>query len=225
MDNSPTALFDSYEQDFQQIIASIRDKLEGDGKDQRGEQRKAALRRVEMELDEADEMVSQMEIEIQGIPQSIKPQYQTRIRTAKAELTRYKKLSKDLHAQVSRSDLLARAGSPTSDEPYGPSSDRTRLLAGTALLEDGSRRLAESQRIALETEEQGADILRNLRGQREQIEHARDTLRTADTSIDRASGTLKKMIRRMYQQRVVTGAIIVVLILLILIILWAKFFR
>jgi vesicle transport through interaction with t-SNAREs protein 1 len=82
-----------------------------------------------------------------------------------------------------------------SDDPYA-SSDRTRLLQGTATLEDGSRRLADSQRIALETEEQGADILRSLRGQREQIENARDTLRTADTSIDRASGTLKSMIRR-----------------------------
>jgi vesicle transport through interaction with t-SNAREs protein 1 len=73
MDSSPTALFDSYEQDFQQILQSIRQKLEGDGSDQRGgmtettrfpqyltslaEQKKAALRRVEMELDEADEMV------------------------------------------------------------------------------------------------------------------------------------------------------------------------
>lgn len=36
MDNSPTALFDSYEQDFQQIISSIREKLEGDAKDERG---------------------------------------------------------------------------------------------------------------------------------------------------------------------------------------------
>ena len=57
MDSSPTALFDSYEQDFKQIIHSIREKLEGDAKDVQGEQRKAALRRVEMELDEADEMV------------------------------------------------------------------------------------------------------------------------------------------------------------------------
>ena len=32
MDNSPTALFNNYEQDFQQIIASIRDKVEGDSK-------------------------------------------------------------------------------------------------------------------------------------------------------------------------------------------------
>ncbi|KAI0364289.1 vesicle transport v-snare protein vti1 [Pilatotrama ljubarskyi] len=228
MDTSPTALFDSYEQDFKQIIQSIRDKLEGDAKDAQGEQRKAALRRVEMELDEADEMVSQMEIEIQGIPQSLRPSYQSRIKASKADLQRYKKLSKDQHAQLSRSELLARPGmgaGATSDEPYGAASDRTRLLAGTALLEDGSRRLLESQRIALETEEQGADILRSLRGQREQIQNARDTLQRADTSIDRASGTLKKMIRRMYQQRFVTAAIIVVLVLLILIILWAKLWR
>lgn len=76
MDSSPASLFDSYEQDFQQILQSIRQKLEGDGSDQHGgtpetahlilfstgphsppEQKKAVLRRVEMELDEADEMV------------------------------------------------------------------------------------------------------------------------------------------------------------------------
>lgn len=121
-----------------------------------------------------------MEIEVQGMPQSIKPQYQARIKSAKAELTRHKKLSKDLHAQLTRSDLLGGVGGrpigPSSaDDPYG-SSDRTRLLAGTSLLEDGTRRLQDSQRIALETEEQGADILSNLRRQREQIENTRDTV-------------------------------------------------
>ena len=117
-----------------------------------------------------------MEIEIQGIPQSIRPQYQSRIKSCKSDLTRYKKLSKDIHTQLSRADLLGShsSGPPTSDEPYG-TSDRTRLLTGTTVLEDGSRRLQDSQRVALETEEQGADILRSLRGQREQIENARDT--------------------------------------------------
>jgi len=228
MDNSPTTLFNNYEQDFQQIIASIRDKVEGNSKSEGIEQRKTALRRVEMELDEADEMVSQMEIELQGMPQSIKPQYQARIKSAKAELSRYKKLSKELHAQLGRSDLLGGVGGrpigPSSaDDPYG-TSDRTRLLAGTALLEDGTRRLQDSQRIALETEEQGSDILSNLRRQREQIENSRDTLHAADTSIDRASGTLKKMVRRMYKQRFITGAIITVLVLLILIIVYEKVF-
>lgn len=123
--------------------------------------------------------ISQMEIEIQGIPQSLRPQYQTRLRTAKADLTRYKKTSKDLHTQYSRAELLAspgRAGTPTSDEPYGATSDRTRLLTGMATLEDGTRRLQDSQRIALETEDHGAEILVNLRAQREQIENARDTV-------------------------------------------------
>ena len=40
----------------------------------------------------------------------------------------------------------------------------------------GSSRLENAHRIALETEDVGADILRNLRGQREQIEHTRDTV-------------------------------------------------
>ena len=77
-------------------------------------------------------------------------------------------------ASTTRTELLGSArGSPISDDPY-VSSDRARLLSGTALLEDGTRRLEESHRIALDTETQGAEILRNLRGQREQIENSRN---------------------------------------------------
>lgn len=36
MDGGPTALFDSYESDFKQIVSSIRTKLDGDVKDQTG---------------------------------------------------------------------------------------------------------------------------------------------------------------------------------------------
>ncbi|KAJ3723097.1 vesicle transport v-snare protein vti1 [Lentinula raphanica] len=224
MDTSPTALFDSYEQDFKQFIETIREKLEGN-EDQDGEQRKASLRRVEMELDEADEMVSQMDIEIQGIPQSIRPQYYNRLKAAKADLSRYKKTFKDLSAELARSSLLT-SSTPrpgySSDDPYGSSSDRSRLLAGTALLEEGTKRLQDSHRLALETEEQGADILSNLRLQREQIENSRNTLEMANNSIARASKTLTGMIRRMYQQRFVTGAIIAILIFLIIIVVWSK---
>ncbi|KAF7433172.1 hypothetical protein PC9H_005121 [Pleurotus ostreatus] len=198
MNNSPTTLFDSYEQDFQQFIETIRPKLEGNAEEP---------------------------AEIQGIPQSIRAQYQSRLRTAKADLARYKKLFKDSQAQVARSDLFSSkaGGFSSSDDPYSDNSDRSRLLAGTSLLEDGSKRLQESHRIALETEDQGAEILMNLRTQREQIENSRNTLYTADSAIDRASGTLKKMIRRMYQQRLVTAAIITVLVLLIGVIVWEKF--
>ena len=65
-----------------------------------------------------------------------------------------------------RRALRIRRGPATSDDPYG-STDPARLLAGTIVLEDCSRHLQESQFIALETEGQGADVLRNLVGQRE----------------------------------------------------------
>lgn len=86
-----------------------------------------------------------------------------------------------MRQEANRSELLNGAY-PNGDDPYSDDPDpsaysaRTRLLQGTETLSDGSRRLENAQRIALETEDVGADILRNLRGQREQIEHTRDTV-------------------------------------------------
>ncbi|KAH9475692.1 Vesicle transport v-SNARE protein vti1 [Psilocybe cubensis] len=234
MDNaeSPTAMFDAYELDFRHIISSISAKLEGPAANgaQVGEQRKAALRKVEVELDEADDIISQLEIEIQGIPQSLKPPFQARLKAAKADLTRYKRLSKEQHAHAARGELLSRSSpgpgrytdAATSDDPYG---ERARLLQGTETLDEGSRRIKSSTGVALETEAYGADILRSLRGQREQIENSRNLLGTADTNIERASGTLKKMIRQMYKQRVLLSVIGVFFIILVLVILYFKIFR
>jgi vesicle transport through interaction with t-SNAREs 1 len=152
-----------------------------------------------MDIDEADEMVrtkyyhyvvapsncfvnpqvSQMEIELPSIPVSIRPQYQTRLRSAKGELSNQRKLFKECQAQLARAALLS-SNAATSDEPYGyagaSESDRTRLLAGTQILEDGTKRLQDSQRMALETEAQGAGILEDLRRQRESIVNSRNVV-------------------------------------------------
>lgn len=91
-----------------------------------------------------------MQIEIQGIPQSLKSAYSARLKAAQSDLSRYKKLSKEAHTQVSRSDLLGRGnsggwglgrGGSRSDEPYGDGEggERDRLLIGTQTLDDGSR--------------------------------------------------------------------------------------
>ena len=134
-----------------------------------------------MELDEADELLSQMEIELQGMPQSIKPPYASRAKSAKSALQSAKSRAREQHAVLARSTLLSDVGgSPfrdsTDTEEGGISGDRARLLRGTSLLESGSKRLQDAQRVALETEEQGADILRDLRRQREQIENSRETV-------------------------------------------------
>jgi len=229
MGDTPAELFESYEQDFRSITFDIQDKLEGTGKNDTGEKRKATLRTVEVRLDEADDIVSAMELELQGIPQSVKTHYTNRLKQAKADITRYKKLAKDMHALAARTELLAAtsrgAGGPSSDDPYNERSDRERLLAGTQTLSDGSRRLTSTQRLALETEDQGAEILRTLRMQRETIENARDNLHGADTNIDKASGTLKKMIHQMYKQRFILSGIAAFAVLLILLVLYFKLVR
>ncbi|WWD04345.1 hypothetical protein V865_002414 [Kwoniella europaea PYCC6329] len=230
MDNSPTALFENYDEDFKQLLASLKGKLEGDVKQLKGEQRKSALKKVSEELDEAEEIVAQMEVELPSMPLSIRQTYQGRLATSKQGLEKVKKTLRDVRSENQRSELLSGPGGfPNSDDPYTdePSaySARTRLLQGTETLADGSRRLDNAHRIALETEDVGGEILRNLRGQREQIEHTRDTLVQADSSIDRAAGTLKKMIFKMYQQKFLSAGIIIVLVLLIFIVLWSKLFR
>ncbi|KAJ7582541.1 vesicle transport v-snare protein vti1 [Mycena floridula] len=221
---TPASLFDAYEADFLSIIESVRTK-HVDVKEKRGEERKAVLRRVEIELDEADDIISQLEVEIQGIPMSVRPPYSARLKQAKYDLNRYKKLSKELHSN-SRAELLGNSrfsAVSASDDPY--SDDRTRLLAGTHSLSDGNRRLAETTRIALETEQQGADILRDLSRQGEQIDNSRNTLRAADTSIGRATTTLKGMIWQNKKQRFIIGGIVVVLILVVILILYFKLVR
>ena len=76
---------------------------------------------------------------------------------------------------------FAESNSGDLEAAQSSQAQRQRLLQGTASLEDGQRRLEESNRIALETEDLGADILRDLRGQREQIEHSRDTVSSNET--------------------------------------------
>lgn len=121
-----------------------------------------------------------METEIQGIPKSVQGPYTTRLKQARADLNKYKKLSKDLHSQAQRSDLIgAYSRNQRSDDPYGERSERERLLAGHELLNDGTRRLQDSTSVALQTEAYGAEILTTLRGQREQIENSRDMVRSS----------------------------------------------
>ena len=174
-------LFDSYASDLQQLKQGIRQKLE-QAKSQEGEAKKSTLRRAEMELEEADEVISQMDIEVQGFPQSVRSRFSVQIRGFKQEV---QALTKEVRSGLSSSSAggarggydpayadddadLEAAGSATAN--------RQRLLQGTATLEDGTRRLEESNRLALETEDLGADILRDLRSQREQIENSRDTV-------------------------------------------------
>ncbi|GAA5873735.1 hypothetical protein JCM8547_005935 [Rhodosporidiobolus lusitaniae] len=216
--------FGDYEQDLETVLTGVADKLQGEAVSLRGDERRSVFRRVERELEEADEIIAQMEVEVQTADRD-RTELQGKLRGHKATVARHKTELKTLSSGADRDDLLGSSSRgdhisiPMSDldRPESPSStsasqaQRSRLLSQTDKLAQGQQRLDDSHRIALETEEVGTGILRDLRSQRDTLEHTRNTLYDADGSIDRASNTLKKMIRRAYQQRAVTYAIIAIL--------------
>ncbi|KAI8354012.1 t-SNARE [Blakeslea trispora] len=219
-------LFASYEQDFTSITDSIKKKIDQQLPNQKGEDRKATIRAVEREIDEADEILGQMEMEILNIPTPSRTRLQAKLRLYKSEA---EKLKRDLVSHtLLRDRLFGGYGTGNNEEmnDYDASTmdQRQRLLSGTERLGQSSRRLEDSHRLALETEGIGINILSTLKGQRETIVRARDTLAEADSHIDKASKTLKGMARRMATNKLITAAIIVILIVLIVLVVWSKLF-
>ncbi|KAG0099304.1 hypothetical protein BGZ93_008249 [Podila epicladia] len=227
MDAGGSELFESYEQDFEAIKVSITERLNASGS-QNGEVKKQTLRAADREIDEANEILQQMEMELLNLPQGSKTRLQARLRGYKSELERVKqtlKRAQSTSRSTSDRDELLGGISGGVDLDAASMDQRTRLLAGTDRLAESSRRLQDSHKIALETESLGAGILTDLRGQRDQIIHTRNTLLEADSNIDKASRTLKGMARRMATNKLITASIIIVLVFLILFVLYSKLFR
>ncbi|KAH8556158.1 t-SNARE [Umbelopsis sp. PMI_123] len=220
-------LFASYEQDFSTICDTIRNKIEKQIPNQSGEQRKATVRAAEREIDEADEIIAQMEMEILNIPTASRTRLQTKLRLFKSEFEKTKRDLRRATTQVpsstSREELFGGLETGDGDLDASTIDQRSRLLSGTDRLGESSRRLQDSHRLALETENVGINILGTLKGQRETILRSRDTLAESDSHIDKASKTLKGMARRMATNKMITVAIILVLIALIVLIIWSKF--
>jgi vesicle transport through interaction with t-SNAREs 1 len=222
LDTDPgSELFASNESDFTLLQAEISQKLEtlNDGS-VKGEERKALLRNIERSVDEANEILSQMKLELQNIPSNVRSRITPRFRNHQTNLDRTKSLLKKLQSAFD-GPYGNRAGDPSlNDSVYG---QREQLLSGTERLERSSGRLRDSQRVAMETETIGAGILSDLQGQREQIQNTQRVLNESETYVDRSVKTLRGMSRRMATNRIITIAIITLLVLLIIAVIVNKF--
>ncbi|GAA5881390.1 hypothetical protein JCM3774_002544 [Rhodotorula dairenensis] len=226
-----TDAFSAYQREYLALRASVQDKLDNHVPTLRGEERKAAIRRVNMELDELDEIIDQLELEGKG-----KAKLMAQVRAYRQESKSWKSKATSL-ASVSDRDLLlssrpAHSSYPLADDDEDEDGDtdtlsysaaqRARLLQSTQKLDTTSSRLENSHRLALENEQIGQEVLGSLVGQRMQLQNANEHLDEADVSIGRASGTITKMIRLGYRQRFMLGGFVLVFAVLIALILWRK---
>jgi vesicle transport through interaction with t-SNAREs protein 1 len=163
-----------------------------------------------------------MNIEVQNLPNNQRSSYNAKIRQYKSQAEVSKSELRKLLDDQDKYELYGNRYSDFDDGSVGDQ-QRKQLLNNNSSLDRSSQRLRDSQRVALETESIGGNILNDLRSQREQISGARNTLQTADNYVDRSIQTLKSMSRRLTANKFISYAIIAVLILLIFLVLASKF--
>lgn len=185
-------LFSNYEAELKLVQADLNQKLE-QIPEQSGEQRKASIRQAERALDEAKELLDQMNLEKSNIPASTRQKVNQRFRNYQTDVDGLKRKLKSLS-----DDRKALFGDRyTDDDPNDAQVEqRQQLLSGTERLDRSSQRLQDSQRMALETEQIGAGTLADLHQQRQTIEHTRGTLLESEGYVDRSVKTLRGMARR-----------------------------
>lgn len=136
-------------------------------------------------------------MEKSNIPTSSRQKANTAFRNASTDLDTLKR--RLINASQDRVAVFGERY--TDDEPGAGTGDmhleqRQQLLSGTERLGRSSQRLRESQRLAYETEQVGANTLTELQQQRETIERTRDGLLESESYVDRGVKTLREMSRR-----------------------------
>ncbi|RCK62356.1 t-SNARE VTI1 [Candida viswanathii] len=210
--------FATYESEFQLSIQEAQSKISQINSVD-AEQRKHYLKTIEGLNEESRELLDQMNIEVSNIPSNQRSSYNSKIRQYKSQLDEAQTTYNTLLDTQDKYELFGNKNYANGAE----SDQRKQLLSNNSSLERSSQRIFDSQRVALETENIGSNILNDLRSQREQISNSRNTLSQADNYIDKSIQTLKVMSRRLTANKFISYGIIAVLILLIFLVLYSKF--
>jgi vesicle transport through interaction with t-SNAREs protein 1 len=113
-------VFESYEHQFSTITADITARI-GKIPNLVGTEKKTAVGVVQGNIDEARELLDQMDLEIHDIPSDVRPQYKQRLTSYKHELERLKKDFKQAQVAIGdetmmRGELFKRDELHTSED-------------------------------------------------------------------------------------------------------------
>ncbi|XP_038165793.1 vesicle transport through interaction with t-SNAREs homolog 1A isoform X1 [Arvicola amphibius] len=182
--------FEGYEQDFAVLTAEITSKISRVPR-LPPDEKKQMVASVEKELEEARELLEQMDLEVREIPPQSRGMYSNRMRSYKQEMGKLEtdfKRSRIAYSDEVRNELLGDDGNSSENQ-------RAHLLDNTERLERSSRRLEAGYQIAVETEQIGQEMLENLSHDREKIQRARERLRETDANLGKSSRILTGMLR------------------------------
>ncbi|KAM7170402.1 vesicle transport through interaction with t-SNAREs homolog 1A isoform 2-T3 [Macrochelys suwanniensis] len=139
--------FEGYEQDFAVLTAEITGRI-GKVPKLLGDEKKQMVANVEKQLEEARELLEQMELEVREIPPQSRGMCSSRMRSYKQEMGKLEadfKRSRIAYSDEVRNELLGDDGNSSENQ-------RAHLLDNTERLERSSRRLEAGYQIAVETD-------------------------------------------------------------------------
>ncbi|XP_037353200.2 vesicle transport through interaction with t-SNAREs homolog 1A isoform X1 [Talpa occidentalis] len=138
--------FEGYEQDFAVLTAEITSKIARVPR-LPPDEKKQMVANVEKQLEEAKELLEQMDLEVREIPPQSRGMYSNRMRSYKQEMGKLEtdfKRSRIAYSDEVRNELLGEDGNSSENQ-------RAHLLDNTERLERSSRRLEAGYQIAVET--------------------------------------------------------------------------
>uniref|UniRef100_UPI00398E5875 vesicle transport through interaction with t-SNAREs homolog 1A isoform X2 n=1 Tax=Pristiophorus japonicus TaxID=55135 RepID=UPI00398E5875 len=184
--------FEVYEQDFGTLTAEVTNKV-GRIPKLSGDDKKCMVANVEKQMEEARELLEQMDLEVREIPLQSRGLFSTRMKSYKQEL---EKLDKDFkRSRIAYSDEVNLRNELLGDDGNTSENQRACLLDNTERLERSTRRLEAGYQLTVETEQIGQEILENLHHDKEKIQRARERLRETDTNLGKSSRILTGMLR------------------------------
>lgn len=218
------SLLNEFEQQFATVTAEITSKTCLLSTREEADKR-ALIEDVEKLNEEAKELLERMDLEVRDMEPQKRDKYSSHMKSYHVELQRlqgeYNRAKSRVSEENMRVELLegGMAGLSAGEEQCQS------LLDNTVTLERTSTRLIHGQKIALETEQIGAQILNDLNSQRQTISRARERLRETDTDLDQSSRVLNTMLRRVLQNKFVLYAVVIAVVLAIVIAVYVSMTR
>ncbi|RNF05608.1 vesicle transport v-SNARE 11 [Trypanosoma rangeli] len=234
-----SALFQSYEEEYRDVVKSIREGLDGlratfnheaDGyaappvtgpasRLQRG----AQLVRLTTQM---KGLLNNMEYESNDVPLAQRPALKERLADCRRDARGLEEEVAKVRgkcAAADRVDLMAsstKTGSaPVDARALGLDEETARhrlhMMQNTERIKQASNKLGRAERLLNETEETGVTVMQNLRTQTETMHHIHATTNSVNEEISEARRVLTQMHRTMIKHKLMLIGIILVLLLLI----------
>ncbi|KYF40497.1 vesicle transport v-snare protein [Toxoplasma gondii ARI] len=204
-----------YEQEFLNSYALLKSGCATLRTEDRSAERRRGIARCGKYLQQAESALHQFELETRmppadGFADVDESSLKSKAANYRQELKEAAQEFRDIRVQIERLMLLVDDGVTATG---ASSQQRMRLLTAAESTQKGVQMLDSSRVLALETEVLGANIMTELRGQRETLERTSSNVGSVRDGLREATATIQRIVRATLQRKVLIYGLVFLLLL------------